>query len=235
MNDILTVEFAMSYKDSIINSTKNFGGPAEIPCMAPMFKGDVMEGLAMMGEGDSALFLMSVDSFFRGNEIPKNMKSGDFLNFNVKLVKVKSAEEVKKEQAMAGADQLKQDTLQIREYLKKNNIKAQRTASGLYYTFTKKGNDGAKAMAGKTVAVHYTGKLMDGKIFDSSRDRGEPISFPLGVGQVIPGWDEGIALLKEGDAAMLFIPSSLGYGSRGAGPIPANSILIFDVELMSVK
>ncbi|WP_435577763.1 peptidylprolyl isomerase [Gilvibacter sp.] len=110
-----------------------------------------------------------------------------------------------------------------------------KTDSGLYYKLIQEG-DGVKAEAGKTVAVHYKGMLADGMVFDSSYNRGNPIEFPLGMGQVIPGWDEGIQLLKVGDKARLVIPSELGYGSRGAGGvIPPNATLVFDVELMEVK
>lgn len=107
------------------------------------------------------------------------------------------------------------------------------TASGLKVVFTKKG-DGAQAKVGSKVKVHYTGKLTNGTIFDNSLDRGEPISFPLGQGYVIPGWDEGIAMMRVGDKATLVIPPQLGYGERGSGSIPPNSTLIFDVELMDV-
>lgn len=109
------------------------------------------------------------------------------------------------------------------------------TPSGLRYKIEKKGT-GAKAEKGKTVAVHYKGMLPDGKVFDSSYQRNEPIEFPLGKGQVISGWDEGIQLLNEGGQARFVIPSHLAYGERGAGGvIPPNATLIFDVELVSVK
>lgn len=111
-----------------------------------------------------------------------------------------------------------------------------KTASGLEYIEVLAGT-GAQAQRGKMVRVHYTGKLQsNGKVFDSSVTRGQPIEFKLGVGQVIKGWDEGIALMKEGGKAQLVIPPDLGYGSRGAGGvIPPNATLIFDVELISVK
>jgi peptidyl-prolyl cis-trans isomerase A (cyclophilin A) len=110
-----------------------------------------------------------------------------------------------------------------------------KTASGLEYIEVEAGT-GDQAQAGKTVSVHYTGKFQDGKVFDSSVSRGEPITFPLGQGSVIKGWDEGIALMKVGGKAQLVIPPDLGYGERGAGGvIPPNATLVFDVELVDVK
>ncbi len=113
------------------------------------------------------------------------------------------------------------------------------TASGLKYIDVKPGA-GASPKIGQTVSVHYTGWLYvngaKGKKFDSSRDRGEPFEFPLGMGQVIKGWDEGVETMKVGGKRTLIIPPELGYGARGAGgAIPPNSWLIFDVELLGVK
>lgn len=110
-----------------------------------------------------------------------------------------------------------------------------KTPSGLEYIEVQAGT-GAQAEAGKTVSVHYTGKLQDGSVFDSSVSRGEPITFPLGQGRVIKGWDEGIALMKVGGKAQLIISPDLAYGERGAGGvIPPNATLVFDVELVDVK
>ncbi len=107
--------------------------------------------------------------------------------------------------------------------------------SGLKYVDQAVGT-GDVAVAGKTVSVHYTGWLENGKKFDSSVDRGEPFSFPLGAGRVIKGWDEGVQGMKVGGKRKLTIPSDLGYGSRGAGGvIPPNATLIFDVELLGIR
>jgi peptidylprolyl isomerase len=109
------------------------------------------------------------------------------------------------------------------------------TPSGLQYIDIQ-GGDGATPSKGQTVTVHYTGTLEDGSKFDSSRDRGRPFSFAIGVGQVIKGWDEGVGTMKVGGRRTLIIPPDLGYGARGAGGvIPPNATLIFDVELLEVK
>ena len=132
---------------------------------------------------------------------------------NKRIAAERDAAEAKMEQLAAGFD---------------------KTESGLRYKMIQKGN-GKKAESGKTVSVHYEGSLENGKVFDSSYPRKKPIEFRLGQGQVIEGWDEGIALLQVGDKARFVIPSQLGYGSQGAGgAIPPNATLIFDVELMDV-
>lgn len=119
----------------------------------------------------------------------------------------------------------------LTENAKKSGV--QTTASGLQYKVTKQGT-GKQPAASSVVTVHYTGKLLDGKVFDSSVERGEPIEFPLN--QVIPGWTEGLQLMKEGGKATLYIPSQLAYGEQGVpGTIPANSTLVFDVELIKVN
>ncbi len=143
--------------------------------------------------------------------------------------------EYKQDQEKIVAEMIGKEDKTIQDYMAKNNLKGTKAPSGLYYIQTQAGT-GAKAEKGKTVSVHYTGKLLNGTKFDSSVDRGQPFEFGLGTGQVIQGWDEGIALMSVGEKGTLIIPSALGYGPRGAGgSIPPNSILIFDVELLGIK
>ena len=137
----------------------------------------------------------------------------------VEAAPVDAKEEVKKEEAKKEEPKAKGDGYTT-------------TASGLKYKVLKKGN-GKKPKATDVVLVNYEGKLLDGTVFDSSYQRGEPISFPLN--RVIPGWTEGVQLMNEGSTYEFYIPYNLAYGERGAGPIPPKSDLIFKVELIEVK
>jgi len=120
-------------------------------------------------------------------------------------------------------------------FLDKNRVAegVQSTASGLQYQVLEAGTGSTHPTATDQVKVHYHGTLIDGTVFDSSIDRGEPISF--GLNQVIPGWTEGLQLMVEGEKTRLFIPSNLGYGNRAAGKITPGSTLIFDVELIGIN
>ncbi len=143
----------------------------------------------------------------------------------------------KDEPTQPAADYTAIDEGLIKAYVGSNSITtAQRQASGLYYVPVLSNPTGIRAAAGKKVSVLYTGKLLNGMVFDaSSRNGNVPISFTLGTGAVIAGWDEGIALLRKGEKATLLIPSRLGYGASAKSSIPANSVLVFDVELTEVQ
>ena len=164
--------------------------------------------------------------------------------YDIEVLDLKTKAENEKAQKEAAAtakkaadEAMAKEPVLIQQYVKDNNITVKPTASGLYYVEKVKGK-GPNAKAGNKVKVHYTGKLFSGKVFDSSLTRKpvQPFEFTLGQGQVIPGWDEGIALMSAGGKATLIIPSKLAYGERGAGAdIPAYSPLVFDVELISIS
>ncbi|RYD77417.1 MAG: FKBP-type peptidyl-prolyl cis-trans isomerase [Sphingobacteriales bacterium] len=222
-------------KDSILFSTYETGSALPLQIMKPEYKGDLMSGFMLLSAGDSATFWLDVDSIRGFEPIPGVLDKGSMMRYSVKINNVYTQEEYKAKMAQAGGEQLKTDTVAIKKYLADNKIKNySRTAEGLYYVIDTKGPDAnAKPGNGKKVKVHYTGTLLNGQKFDSSRDRNQPFEFTLGVGQVIRGWDEGIALLSKGSRGRLFIPSQMGYGPQGAGAaIPANAVLIFDVELL---
>ncbi len=233
--------------DSVIVDSKavsrDGSGYTQFGLSKSSFKGSLEDGMMMMAKGDSAEFIVPADSFFlksmQYNELPKGIKPGDKIRALFKIKDIMPAKEVeaeRKKQMEEQAAQMKameeSEKPQLEKYIADNKIKAQPTASGLYYIETKKGS-GASPKETDIVKVHYTGKLLDGTVFDSSVDR-EPAEFALN--QVIPGWTEGLQLMKKGGKATLIIPSSLGYGPRGAGQqIPPYAPLTFDVELLDVK
>jgi FKBP-type peptidyl-prolyl cis-trans isomerase len=199
------------------------------------------EGIGKMKKGTKSTFIVPSRIGFgeagRGPTIPPFTT----LMYNVEIIDIQSKADYEKEQAeikkqeQAKKEQAKKgEPANLSKYLKDHNITTIPTASGLYYIEKVKGT-GPKAIPGKTVKVHYTGTLLNGTKFDSSRDRNEPFEFTLGKGQVIKGWDEGIALMNVGGKATLIIPSVIAYGDRDMGTIPPYSPLVFDVELLEVK
>ncbi|MCQ2314025.1 MAG: FKBP-type peptidyl-prolyl cis-trans isomerase [Bacteroidales bacterium] len=209
-----------------------------LPCIAPLFDGDVFEGLAMMHAGDSAAFITDTkntfDNFFR-SPLPENVSETDVLRFDIRVVDFITEEEFDARMIERLKEFYPEETEkaanELSEYLKTNNINVAPTASGLYVDIHEEGN-GETPSKGDIVKVHYTGKLLNDTIFDSSIERGEPIEIPIGVGAVIKGWDEGIMMLSKGSKATLYIPYYLGYMDRPAGMITPFSNLVFDVELI---
>jgi FKBP-type peptidyl-prolyl cis-trans isomerase len=234
--------------DSLLFSTDQQGGPVPIE-VDTASQGPVQEGFNMLQAGDSVIFKVNAEALFVNTfetQVPDFIDPQSDITFNIGVEDVMSQEDfrayqmemMRKQQEEMLAQQSEQmaiDSTKIEDYLSQNNIDAQATESGLRYTIQQEGS-GISPSPGDTVYVHYTGKLLDGEQFDSSYDRGEPLAFPIGQGMVIPGWDEGIALLQEGGEATLYIPSPLAYGPRARGNvIKENSILVFDVELVDVK
>jgi len=206
----------------------------------PQFKGDIYEGLAMMSVGDSASFIVPVDSILKYNPNNTGLDSSTMIFFDVKLVAIQKKAEFEKEQKIQMAkhqalmDSLKnREEVDIQKYITDNKIKVKPTESGLYYIELKKGT-GPQPINGQSVKVHYKGTFLDGSVFDSSEGK-EPIEFKLGDGNVIPGWEEGIMKMRAGGKAKFIIPSKLAYGENGVGPIPPYSPLVFEVELLNIK
>ena len=206
--------------------------------MEPMFAGDIFEGMKMMHKDDSASFIVRTDSTFYTllrSPLPAEFSVDDIMKFNIRLNDFYPESEFAAKQIEYMKNTFVDETLaaerEIDEYLKNNGIKTITTSTGLKYVKTKEGN-GEKPQVGTMVKVHYTGKLLDGTVFDSSVTRNEPFQFVLGVGQVIPGWDEGLQLMSKGEEAVLYIPYYLAYGNTGSGPIPPFATLIFEVEMI---
>lgn len=221
-----------NYKDSIIMSNFNEPAPAT-QVIQKGTRGFVESFLLSMHKGDSASVWISSDTLAKqmGQELPAFIPKGSELHYVIKIVNVMSKAEMDKKDKLEKAKQPLEDEKLIKAYITKNKIKAQRTPSGLYISKSKITTN-AFPKAGDMVKVHYTGRNLKGEVFDSSVERGQPFEFSLGRGQVIKGWDEGIMMLKKGEKGLLLIPSGLAYGASSQGAkIPANAVLIFEVEL----
>jgi FKBP-type peptidyl-prolyl cis-trans isomerase FkpA len=212
--------------------------PVRIPVMKSLYPGDIYEGVAMMHVGDSAKFYTNADSvftkLFRMPKVPAFVDSTADVYFTIKLLAVKTRAQITQEAEAKMKKAQAQESVDREAYLKAHHIKAKPTKDGLYF-ISKKTGHGPHPKAGELVTVNYTGYLLNGKKFDSSYDRKKPFQFTIGKHQVIEGWDEGIAMMRKGGTATLIIPSSLAYGPRSVGPIPAFSTLVFDVKLENIQ
>lgn len=251
IGDLIEMKICCMVNDStpLIPNTQNM-----MKLQESSFPGDLFEGLAMMHKGDSVSFIVNIDSTFKylfmQPTLPAEFKSTDVMRFEIKVLdfmpeKVfaqKFANEVKNRNAERAAklrnDYPEETDRAAEEFAYYVGLLTmfgvEPTASGLYYMVTEEGN-GEKPEVGKPVTMHYTGKLLNGTVFDSSVERDQPFQFVLGVGQVIPGWDEGVQLMTKGEKGVFYIPYYLGYGERDMGDIPPFSNLIFEVELIDFE
>lgn len=245
--DFIEFHLVMKVDDSVFANTRkdNQGKPVQSPYQETI-KGDFWSGLKLLTPGDSAIFLVNIDSLFAEvkkkqpqAEIPPFLKGKKTMRYEVMLVSVKTQEEMQKDMEQKSSEQMGADDKLIQDYLSKNNITATKTGSGLYYTIMQEGS-GETIKPGQTAEVKYIGTTLDGKVFDANMGpdakRTELLPVVVGQGQVIRGWDEGLQLLKKGSKAKFFIPSPLAYGERSPSPeIPANAVLVFEVEIANVK
>jgi FKBP-type peptidyl-prolyl cis-trans isomerase len=232
----------MTYSFRIIDSVLVENAPLYDRVREQVFSGDIYSAIRKMHLGDSATFIMNGDTFFHyfyGQPFPFERKE---FYCDLKLISIMpfeeyenlQAERAQQYEAMVEGFRLAEDSL-MNDYIMKNNIKVKPTANGLYF-MKKESGKGKMITNGSKVAVHYTGKLLDGMVFDSSLEYGSPLELIVGQGNVIPGWEEALLLMRQGDKATLLIPSKLAYGGRGASyVIMPYTPLVFDMEVMSVE
>jgi FKBP-type peptidyl-prolyl cis-trans isomerase FkpA len=233
--DILVLSLKILNKEQKVVDESNF---YRMQLGNPMFKGDFYTALALLQVGDSVCFKLDAAGFFEKNrkrDLPVEFHQGDPVYIYVRLKNILSSEDLESEKEITYHTDFEQEMNLLKNYIELTNTQVKPSLSGLYYIEKKKGT-GKKTEAGKTLVVHYTGTTIDGKIFDSSLQRGKPLNFILGRGQVIKGWDEGFQLMKEGGEARFIIPSTLAYGKNGySNLILPYSTLVFEVELLEVK
>ena len=241
--DIITFDLVIKNgADSVLQDTRKDGQPGKGMVQPPQgapgaFKGTFENGLRLLAIGYSATILVPIDSLAKTVQapLPPFLKPGTDLKYTVKILKVQSKAEFEKEMAgqaaQAKADAAKllaQQPAMIDAYIAKSGKKFTKTASGLFVSIEKPGQ-GASPKMGESWMTNYRGTFLDGKEFD----KGSNTEMPLG--QMIPGFNEALTLLKAGGKGVFVIPSQLAYGDQGRGPIPANSVLVFEVEVLSKK
>ncbi len=248
-NDFVKINLTVSSIDGKkIFSTLDQNKPITFEFGKPFDTKGFDQAIATMKKGGKATVVVPSKMGF-GPQGKRDMSGKDIVSpyspvvYDIEVIDIKTKAEndkaMKEEETAkkkAAEEAMTKEPQLIQQYLKDNKITAKPAASGIYYIEKVKGK-GPLAKKGDKVKVHYTGKLFNGNVFDSSLDKNPatPFEFTLGQGQVIPGWDEGIAMMSAGGKATLIIPSKLAYGDRGAGAdIPAYSPLVFDVELVSI-
>ena len=242
--------------DSVWADTRNSGlsVPIPKPDSASIDQWTSVEQVfAVLQAGDSVEFALAKTKFFRelpGGQVPPGIDTVGNFNFKIGVEDVFTGVEAGLWQIEANAksrkEQMEKDIAIIDDYLEKNNIKAEKTESGLRYVITQEGS-GEKAVSGDIVVVDYAGHQLEGPYFDTSieeiaKEQGlynpqrpyEPYDFKIDVSLVIVGWHEGLKQLNKGAKATLYVPSVMGYGQRGLGPIGSNSNLVFDIELVDI-
>ncbi len=246
---VVTVKMAKRLGDSVLEST-NLIDPNGIDqyLRKTTFNGAVEEGILMMTIGDSATFLICTDSinkYYPAKDSTKNFKPNSYLAFDIKLMNIKTMEDVQWEQEQKRKaytnDRKEKEPQELSQYIQDNHIEVNPTVSGLYLIETTKGK-GTSPKEGDSVTVHYTGMFLDGTIFDSSVKRNQPFGFVVGTKQVIEGWEQAIKMMKKGTAVSIILPSSLAYDSTGyINPqtgkyfIPPYSPMKFDIQLLEIK
>lgn len=240
---------AKTADDSVLFNTEEQGMPMGIPLNEPQLKGQMSAGLKMLHKGDSVRFIVPAKDFYLQTAnvpVPPGIDENSNLIFDIGVADVTDAagydemrkafiQKMQQEMAVKQQRQLLEDIQTIDKHLAERSIVADTTASGVRIQVTEKGT-GEKPQAGDNIVVHYRGKLLSGEQFDASYDRNQPFTFPVGRGQVIPGWDESLMQLPKGSKATIYIPSPLAYGPQQASEvIKPNSILVFDVEVLDVK
>lgn len=243
LNDVVTFDVVQkTEKDSVLFNSYAMGHPVKIQAQASQNVGDLMDVLTMLTVKDSACVKIPTDSVFKGHEDqrPPFIPKGSSLVFTLKIINVQSLEEALNEVKNA-------ETAAANKYIADNKLNVTTTASGLKYVITQPSVK-RKPVTGDTLLVNYTGRTLDGKVFDSSIKADaekaglnqpgrnyEPLPVIVNTGTVVKGWDEGLLLLNEGAKAEFIVPSSLGYGSEGSGDIPPYSTMVFDIELVKIK
>jgi FKBP-type peptidyl-prolyl cis-trans isomerase len=223
-------------KGRVLYNSNELGDAFVLQLTEPSFKGGLEEGFALMGEGDSAIFLLPADSVFDKmfkRVMPPSVNKGDLLSFEVRLKKIMKPDEYKNEQKEIGTKRKGEEATRIDLFLLNNNIKAEPVEDGVWFVKLKEGK-GLRPVPGDSVYIHYTGKFLDGSSFDGTGGSINPLSYILGEGTHLDAWEKAVAGMNEGAVVRLVLRSDKAYGEAGFGPVPPNTPVTYDIELIRV-
>lgn len=229
----------LSYENSAgkeIYNSSILGDDFVLELTPPSFTGGIEEGFAMMGEGDSAHFLLPADSVFGKTfnlPLPDGIKSGEQLLFKVKMKSVIPAQEHQSRMKALADSAALADAIAMNTYLKRNNITAHPVREGVYFIVFEEGK-GERPRSGDSVEVSYTATFLDGSVFDASSGNGSNLRYVLGDGLRLKAWDEAIASLRPGGVCRLVLSSAEAFGTRGYGPVPPNTPVVYNINLVRV-
>ena len=233
------MRLSLKYKDKnnkVLYESDVLGDAFVLQLSKPTFTGGIEEGFGMMGEGDSAIFLLPADSIFDKTfhqVLPPSVSKGDFLRFEVRMKNVMTVEQFRKLH-QAEKKSISQDQKnKIELYLEERNIAVQAVKEGIYFVVMKEGN-GMKPGIGDSVEIRYTGIFLNGEVFDGSEKNGGNLKYVLGDGKRLEAWEQAISSMKVGTLARLVLSSENAFGKSGSGPVPPNTPVVYDIELIRV-
>lgn len=237
LGDIVQLHLAYyTDKDSLLYDSRAIGDSFILKIQTPTFVGGIEEGLQLLSKGDSAEFLLPGDSIFRKTfqqPMPAFLAKGSLLKFRVRIKSILSEQEFLEKQKKDYAKQQREQLQIIEKYLIENSIQAQPVSQGIYFILFKEGN-GKVPVMGDSVQVQYTGKTLKGRVFDSSGKGGKYLQYRIGNGNYLEAWERAITSMKEGSLARLVLTSDNAFGKSTSAPVPPDTPVVFDIELIKV-
>jgi len=237
LNDIVQLNLTYSdMRDSVLYDSRVIGDSFILKVSTPSFVGGFEEGLLLLGEGDSAEFLLSADSVFQKQfqqPRPPYIALGAMLKFKVGIRKVMSEKEFSEKIRREYAEQQQDQIRAIEGYLVQNSITAQPSSPGVYFIILKEGS-GRIPVYGDSVELKYSGKTLNGRIFDSSNKAGKNLTYKIGSGGYLEAWERAITTMKTGTLARLILTSDNAFRKSTKAPVPPDTPVVFDIELLRI-
>lgn len=237
MNDVLQLNLSYHLPDdSVLYNSEDLGDSFLLKITEPSFRGSIEEGLLLLGEGDSAEFLLPADSVYKRlfrQRLPSFIEPGTMLTFRVGVVNVMDESAFQRRMQKERTDAFIREQKEIEKYLQENNLNIPAVTPGVWFIILQEGK-GEKPAAGDSVEVKYTGRLLNGKIFDSSSKAGRNLQYRIGTGNYLKAWEQAVMSMPEGSMSRLILSSDQAFGRSASAPVPPGSSVIFDIELIKV-